>query len=506
MKPAPPDIKNTDSGQAKPVSRGVPWTAGIPASATDCQVAKWVEGVQRANIDSVPSEEPQLSDTETPNTTGALTPAPHGTLLIGDNKAQEELPEDLMEFESNSSQPKTPVRKTSTRCLLESETPDREGALLEYEALTSRDYSCGTAKDDIHSTGEPYDLMDSTDPVPSIPDFEPLGFLRGYATVNPQELGNRSIIHDLSLFGIEEDKPKELHQTMNQRAGNKTKSPSKNSIQNVPQRDPQNHGTGDAGISQPRPASSDVVRGRSAGQSVEYYKSVKVKKTSPAKQVEPVHPLPALAKTIEGLRWPHLKNNFDLRGNSSQLVKTISARMKEMVGILQLVPGKVKLELKFGRLWFSGLSETDIHSDSSPQLWDITEIQRYLDDMAAHDSSHRVIFQSILTSCGEDAEKLSQLRAPGEPRWEAPHTKVSYDFFCSYTEGNRTATRFKVVVDAETFEHVCLGLDEELSNISVHCPLYAWDVKVCATRARSAGFPVECEKFAKLLVESLGVM
>jgi len=126
---------------------------------------------------------------------------------------------------------------------------------------------------------------------------------------------------------------------------------------------------------------------------------------------------------------------------------------------------------------------------------------QFLNDATFH---HNVVFQSILSSCGEDADKLAQIRAPGEPRWETPEKKTTYELTC-YLDKTHSITWFKIVVDAETFDHVCLGLDEEVSSIYVHWPEYAWDMKVCATRARLTGFPVECKQFAEHLVSSLAV-
>ena len=352
--------------------------------------------------------------------------------------------------------------------------------------------------------------MDSAEQVPQIPNFEPLELSRHSCVSISQRPVDLSLANSLALFGLEEDRPKELHRTMEQRAGRKRKSPSKNCIQKGPPEGFRNQGISNAVTPQPRgktsmgQAWSDVVRGSAAAQSVECYKSLKVEKASTVKQVEHVHPLPTLANTSDMGR-AQLKDNISSGGSSGRLLENISSQMKDMSEILRVVPGRVKLEMKFGRIWFSDVSDADIHSDDSFQLWDVADIQDYLNDKTLHDSCHGTVFQSILTSCGEDADKLSQLRAPGEPCWEVLDAKVNYNFTCSM-EGPRGITRFKVVVDAETFKHVCLGLDEELSNIYVHCPQYAWDMKVCATRARSTGFPEEYEKFAKHLVASLEVM
>lgn len=506
-KPALCVIESLDLNRATAVSRAVSRTS---TSTAAIQVEKWVEGVKRASIHPVLSEEPQLSDLQIPNATGVLPPALHNSPPFGSSKAPEQLPEDLIKLESNSSQPKTPIRKTSTKCLLEAESPERKAVLLGYETLTPRNHTLVTAKGDAQASGVQCNLMDSVEQIPQILNFEPLEFSRHNSVSSSRRPVDLALANSLVLFGLEEDRPKELHRTMDQRAGRKRESPSKNCIQKGPPEGFWNHGTSNVATPQPGgktsmgQAWSDVVRGRAAAQSVERYKSLKVEKASTVKQVGSVHPLPTLANT-SGMGRAQVKDNIDPGGSSSRLLESISSRMRDMAGILRVVPGRVKLEMKFGRIWFNDVSEADIHSDDSFQLWDVTDIQDYLNDKTLHDSCHGTVFQSILTSCGEDADKLSQIRAPGEPRWEVLDAKVNYNFTC-YMEGPRGTARFKVVVNAETFEHVCLGLDEELSNIYVHCPQYAWDMKVCAIRARSTGFPEEYEEFAKHLVASLEVM
>lgn len=181
----------------------------------------------------------------------------------------------------------------------------------------------------------------------------------------------------------------------------------------------------------------------------------------------------------------------------------ISSQMSGLVGMLEAVPGKVKLELKLGRLWFNDVQDTDVHSRRDSPLWDISDMRQHLNE--ATDQSG-VGFQSILSLRGADANELARLEVPGaEPRWKAPDRHAEYEFTCSLESDYRTRW-FKVVVNADTFKHVCVGLDEEVSSFYVHWPEYAWDMKVCATRARLTGFPSQCEEFAGRLVSSLAVM
>jgi hypothetical protein len=176
--------------------------------------------------------------------------------------------------------------------------------------------------------------------------------------------------------------------------------------------------------------------------------------------------------------------------------------MKCLAGMLEAVPGRVKLELKLGRLWFNDVQDTDVHSRRDGPLWDVSDMRQHLNEVI---DQCGVGFQSILSSRGADADELARLRVPGEPQWQAPDRHTEYEFTCSVENDYRT-TWFKVVVNAETFEHVCVGLDEEVLSFYVHWPENAWDMKVCATRAQSTGFPTRCEEFAGRLASSLAVM
>lgn len=307
-------------------------------------------------------------------------------------------------------------------------------------------------KEDIKTTGEPCNLMDSLDQVPPLPEYKSLLFSKHSISGEPEAQDEVYPTDELALFGIEEDQPKELRDTMKQKARRRKTASCQNS----------------------------APRGQSG-------------KTS-----ELVHPLPNQARTGGAAR----DQKSHPQGVSNHLMPRISSHMNGLVGMLEAVPGKVKLELKLGRLWFNDVQDTYVHSRRDGPLWDVSDMRQHLNEET---DQCGVCFQSILSSRGADANELARLRAPGEPRWEAPDRLTEYEFTCSLENDYRT-TWFKVVVNAETFEHVCVGLDEEVSCFYVHWPEYAWDMKVCATRARLTGFPAQCEDFAGRLVASLAVM
>lgn len=166
-----------------------------------------------------------------------------------------------------------------------------------------------------------------------------------------------------------------------------------------------------------------------------------------------------------------------------------------------MVAGEVKLELKFGRLYFKNPGEANVNIGCGP-LWELERVRDSLTDGSIAAST--IGFSSILSSMGADANRLARIKIPRDPGWNPTETKVTYNFTCRLVKEN-ISTRFMVKIDAESFDYQCQGLDDEIASTHVHWPQHAWDMKVCATRARVA-LPKECEQYAKTMVGSLDVL
>lgn len=93
-------------------------------------------------------------------------------------------------------------------------------------------FSSPELKEDIETTEEPYNLMDSLDPVPPLPDHKPLIFSGDRIADDPEDQDKVYPTNELALFGIEEDQPKELRDTMKQKA-RRRKTPSCQTVPNV---------------------------------------------------------------------------------------------------------------------------------------------------------------------------------------------------------------------------------------------------------------------------------
>lgn len=188
----------------------------------------------------------------------------------------------------------------------------------------------------------------------------------------------------------------------------------------------------------------------------------------------------------------------------SQLLNDMKARVQSVAQNLQIVSGEVGLEIKIGRLYIRNPLSSTISANavvSSDLVWKLDAATQELHQISPKD----IGFQPVLSARGADANLLVQLREPGEPRWNPPTTSVVYRFICRHVG---TGIWFKVDVDTVSFAHICQGLDEEVENVYIHCPECAWDMKICATRARiefPEQYAKDFAKFAEGLIKSLEV-
>lgn len=255
---------------------------------------------------------------------------------------------------------------------------------------------------------------------------------------------------DLIDFGVQEHPVKKLHETMKQRAGRRSKAKNQQRL----------------------PLQSQPVQSRS------------LVPGAPSK--------------------PHIDLSVSLSSPSplikTQILNNMKMRVQSLAQNLQIISGEVRLELKFGRLYIQNPSSStisDAASVSSDLVWDFDAARQELQNIPLG----KVGFQPILSSKGADANLLVQIHEPGEPRWRVPDASAFYRFVCYHAP---LRICFNVDIDSDCLSHKCRGLDEDIDHVHIHCPEYAWDMKICATRAR-IDFPEDFLKFAAELVNSLGV-
>lgn len=269
----------------------------------------------------------------------------------------------------------------------------------------------------------------------------PVRSVQGGTAFDPDE--------DLIDFGLQENPIKELHSTMNQKAGRRSQSKS-----------------------QQRPQQSQ---------------SQSQNRVVPGAPPRANDDLGASLSTPSPLLKP-------------EILKVMEASVQSLAQRLQMVSGEVGLELRFGRLYVKRPSQATVSttkSVSSDLIWNLDAASQELRKIP----SDSFAFQPILSAKGSDANLLAQLREPGEPRWNSPARTAVYRFICYHMS---TKTSFMVDIDVGSPTFLCRGLVNEIASQYIHCPEHAWGMKACATRSR-IDFPEEFRKFAEYLYKSLEV-
>lgn len=181
------------------------------------------------------------------------------------------------------------------------------------------------------------------------------------------------------------------------------------------------------------------------------------------------------------------------------VVEKAEGKLKELVRILQVMPGLIRLEAKFGRVCLKNQPPSLVNIGQGP-AWSPEAVLDRLNSNE-HESQGTVGFYTILTTNGAEADLLSQLTA-SKASWVLNEKQVYYEIVCKSHDG---ATSFVVKVDAETFEYECLPATQELSHLYVHCARRAWDVKFAISRMDLEAVPEDFKLFARSLVHSMSI-
>ncbi|KAJ4326508.1 hypothetical protein N0V84_003138 [Fusarium piperis] len=182
-----------------------------------------------------------------------------------------------------------------------------------------------------------------------------------------------------------------------------------------------------------------------------------------------------------------------------KVVAKAEGKLQELVRILQVTPGLIRLEAKFGRVCLKNQPPSLVNIGQGP-AWSSESVLDRLNSNE-HGSQGAVGFYTVLTTNGAEADLLSQLTACKTP-WMLSEKQVYYEIVCKSHDG---ATPLVVKVNAESFEYECLPATQELSHLYVHCAKRAWDVKFAISRVDLEAVPEAFKLFAESLVHSLGV-
>ncbi|KAJ4169562.1 hypothetical protein NW754_016589 [Fusarium falciforme] len=182
-----------------------------------------------------------------------------------------------------------------------------------------------------------------------------------------------------------------------------------------------------------------------------------------------------------------------------EVVAKAEGKLQELVRILQVTPGLICLEAKFGRVCFKNQPPSLVNIGQGP-AWSSESVLDRLNSNE-HESQGTVGFYTILTTNGAEADLLSQLTA-SKTSWMLREKQVYYEIVCRSHDG---VTSLVVKVDANTFEYECLPTTQELSHLYVHCARRAWDIKFAISRMDLEAVPEDFKLFARSLVDSMSI-
>ncbi|KAF4990889.1 hypothetical protein FGRMN_8198 [Fusarium graminum] len=278
------------------------------------------------------------------------------------------------------------------------------------------------------------------------------------------------------IFSKHEDNPKNLYETMRQQTGAPSWSKVVSSKKSENEREHQNFG---------RNIPVRIVtdnRAKTHGP--------EKKETIPPNKLHASSPMTSNSRVVPGMDRP-IWNQVDC----SKIAAQAETKLRELMGVIQIAPGRIIVKADFGRLCLKGVSPSLVNNGQEP-FWSVNEVNR-----ALNDGNPNVGFYYILTTCGEEANLIPQMSYDGAP-WRLTEKQVYYEFSCVK---EAETTPLVVRVDAETFNHECLALAQELSRAYVHCPQRAWDLKFSVSRIDMGRITKDFEEFAASLVRSLGI-
>lgn len=174
--------------------------------------------------------------------------------------------------------------------------------------------------------------------------------------------------------------------------------------------------------------------------------------------------------------------------------------------VLRMTPGKIELELNFGRIVLGNFDTSEIFDDRTQDGPSRTALrtceylqQHYLEGKGG------LGFSSILSNCAADATVVAKIKPHGVGEWRshAQERRVHYDFLCRSEDSQLPA--FTITIDADSFAYEVTTTANELASAFIHCPQSAWDIKIGAMHHSG---PQDVEKwfdYSQAVVESLVV-
>ncbi|OAA32725.1 hypothetical protein AAL_00190 [Moelleriella libera RCEF 2490] len=152
---------------------------------------------------------------------------------------------------------------------------------------------------------------------------------------------------------------------------------------------------------------------------------------------------------------------------------SIKDQLASMCSVLTVLPGHVQVKLHFGRICVPNLDSSRVDLGNGPH-WKKSDLLQGL-----HDTQPEMIFSSILTVLGQEADIIAGTNLPQHKRaWVPTSNNSTFQMECSYKEQS-----FTVLVDVEDLSFKCRSSRREVGCTYIHCPEHAWDMKVTVDQA-----------------------
>nr|CEG05366.1 unnamed protein product [Fusarium clavum] len=354
-------------------------------------------------------------------------------------------------------------------------------------------------------TSSTRNLMDISDDPINIPVLQPVP---SSGTKDAQ--GPRTTQSDV-IFGKRNDEERSLHQTMNQKAAHDpswARIAAKNSLNQ--KQDPTNFGP-NVRVKSDRPfaakptTTKPVSEGKRTVQGTSNSSAALSNRQQQAYPNESCREIQVDVPASVGMGVPTITRG---NGECARIFHEAEKKLQELVKVLQVVPGHISVQAKFGRLCIKGIPAAEVYMNPTPYgpFNTVGSVAKSLNG-----TNPPVEFSPILTTSAAEANMIS-LVPGGRASWVLVGKRVFYEFVCVqevYISGEAEPhcheNRLVVNVDVDKFTHECLPLAHEVSRAFVHCTRRAWDIQLCISQRDMTQVTEDFEKFAASLVRSMDI-
>ncbi|KAH7170814.1 hypothetical protein EDB81DRAFT_876834 [Dactylonectria macrodidyma] len=182
------------------------------------------------------------------------------------------------------------------------------------------------------------------------------------------------------------------------------------------------------------------------------------------------------------------------RANSSKVIGDIETKVKEVFKVLQITPGQIRLEARFGRICINDVPGNNVNLGKGPS-WDAREEPKFDDD-------DRIGFQTALTTNGAEADMIPGMFPSKGLPLALSDKQVYYDITCTSKDRDDVIV---IEIDGSNFSYACQSPTQDFPGVYIHCAKRAWDIQLSARRVGFGEVPENFRQFASSLVESLSI-